>query len=322
MEHVFKGKWISNKTFANLRARNVFHRQLEKLYLDCSQYRNQHILFRKTFRIDQAFSSAKIYISADDYYKLYINGRFVAQGPSPSYHFQYNYNEIDISTFLAVGENFISVHTLYQGLINRVWQSGDFRHGMICDVVIDGKTVVFSDESFKVKAHSAYSEMSVSGKNKQTQFLEEYDSRSEDVGFQDVGFKDCDWNFATRCRFDDHTLVAQKSYMLEFEYIRPEQIRKIDNRIVYDFGSNYVGYLVVKAKGHRDDVVVVRCAQELNEDGAIRFNLRADCVYEEKWILSGEEDLLDWFDYKAFRYAELEFPESVEILDIATIRSH
>ena len=30
MEHTFRGKWISNATFANLRARNVFHRQLEK----------------------------------------------------------------------------------------------------------------------------------------------------------------------------------------------------------------------------------------------------------------------------------------------------
>ena len=99
MEHKFQGKWISNETFANLRARNVFHRQLEKVSLDCSEHRNQHILFRKSFHIDRDFSFAKIYISADDYYKLYINGRFVAQGPSPSYHFQYNYNESTLVSF-------------------------------------------------------------------------------------------------------------------------------------------------------------------------------------------------------------------------------
>ena len=49
MEHTFHGKWISNEIFANLRARNVFHRQLEKVSLDCSEYRNQHVLFRKSF---------------------------------------------------------------------------------------------------------------------------------------------------------------------------------------------------------------------------------------------------------------------------------
>ena len=89
MAHTFLGTWISNAALADLSPRNVFHKQLSPLPLDCSEHRNQHILFRKSFHIDRDFSFAKIYISADDYYKLYINGRFVAQGPSPSYHFQY-----------------------------------------------------------------------------------------------------------------------------------------------------------------------------------------------------------------------------------------
>ena len=174
MIHEFKGNWISNEILANLHPRNVFFRQLNRVALDCSAYRNQHILFRRKFRADGHFSSAKLYISADDYYKLYINGQFVAQGPAPSYHFQYNYNEIDIGKYLVEGDNLIAVHTLYQGLINRVWQSGDFRHGLICDVVIDGKTILVSDDSFRVKEHTGYQEMGVSGY--QTQFLERYDS--------------------------------------------------------------------------------------------------------------------------------------------------
>ena len=320
MQHVFQGKWISNKIFANLHARNVFHRQLEKVSLDCSEHRNQHILFRKTFHIDRDFTSAKIYISADDYYKLYINGRFVAQGPSLSYHFQYNYNEIDIGEFLVDGENLIAVHTLYQGLINRVWQSGDFRHGLICDIVIDDAVILSSDETFKVNDHSGYSEMGICGY--QTQFLERYDSRSRESGFEKVDFDDSDWCFAEECHFDDHTLTLQNSYMLEFESVYPKKISANGTRILYDFGSNYVGYLVVKAQGKRDDVITVRCAQELNDDGAIRFNLRANCQYEEEWILSGYGDVLDWFDYKAFRYAELEIPESVEIKDICFCVRH
>lgn len=74
---------------------------------------------------------AVIYISADDYYKLYINGKFVASGPAPSYYNSYNYNKIDVSDFLINGENTIAVHTYYQGLINRVWVSGDNCHGLI-----------------------------------------------------------------------------------------------------------------------------------------------------------------------------------------------
>jgi len=104
MAHQFFGKWISNDILASLEPRNVFHRQLQKVSLDCSEYINQHILFRKKFDLKNVSQNAKIYISADDYYKLYINGNFVAQGPSPSYHFQYNYNEIDIGKYLKNGE--------------------------------------------------------------------------------------------------------------------------------------------------------------------------------------------------------------------------
>ena len=120
MSHIFKGKWITDSEFINLAPRNVFHRQLERVDLPCDEHRNRHILYRKTFVIKNPFKSATLYISADDYYKLYINGRFVAQGPSPSYHFAYNYNAVDISNYLKEGDNLIAVHTLYQGLINRV----------------------------------------------------------------------------------------------------------------------------------------------------------------------------------------------------------
>ena len=320
MEHSFKGKWISNATFANLAPRNVFHRELDKVELDCSAYRNQHLLFRKKWKMDGAVSSAMIYISADDYYKLYINGRFVAQGPSPSYHFRYGYNEIDVREFLVDGENVIAVHTLYQGLINRVWQSGDLRHGMICDLVVDGETVLCSDPSFKVQAHSAYTEMGTCGY--QTQFLERYDSRAAEVGFEAVDFDDGAWGFAEECRFDDHTLCRQESHMLDFETVYPKAVSRSGNRVLYDFGSNYVGYLAVKAEGKRGDTVTVRCAQELNDDGRLRFDLRANCRYEEEWILSGGADRLDWFDYKAFRYAELEFPPSVAIEGVSFLVRH
>lgn len=38
-------------------------------------------------------------MTADDYYKLYINGRFAGQIPAPEYYFNYYWNEIDILEF-------------------------------------------------------------------------------------------------------------------------------------------------------------------------------------------------------------------------------
>lgn len=63
-------------------------------------------------------------LSADDYYKLYVNGHFVCQGPSEGYNDEYYYNEADITPFIVGGDNVIAAHVYYQGLINRVWNSG------------------------------------------------------------------------------------------------------------------------------------------------------------------------------------------------------
>ena len=69
-------------------------------------------------------------ITADDYYKLYVNGHFAGQGPAPAYPEQYYYNIIDITSWLQEGKNVLAVHLYYQGLVNRVWNSGDGRFAM------------------------------------------------------------------------------------------------------------------------------------------------------------------------------------------------
>lgn len=320
MNHSFKGKWINDKDFFDLMPRNVFHRQLEKVDLPCDKYRNSHILFRKNFNLNKLNKDAILYISADDYYKLYINGQFVTQGPAPSYHNNYNFNKIDVSKYLKTGKNIIAVHTVYHGLINRVWQSGDFRHGLILDLVIDGKIVVCSDESFKTAIHTAYTETGICGYD--TQFLEKYDSSAAEVDFATPCFDDSNWENAKLNLYNDHILTLQKSNMLEFEKKLPIQIKRTENSVICDFGSNYVGYLCVKALGKKGDTVIVRCAQELNEDGTLRYALRANCTYEEEWILSDNESFLDWFDYKSFRYAEILFPSGVKVSEIYLSARH
>lgn len=143
-EHVFIGKWITSGRFAALEKRNVFHRQLAPAVTpETPELQNRHVLFRRKFTLSaEEAASAKIYISADDYYKLYVNGKFVGQGPAAGYDFHYFYNVMDLSKFVQPGENTLAVHTYYQGLLNRVWVSGDHQHGLILDLEAGGKIVV------------------------------------------------------------------------------------------------------------------------------------------------------------------------------------
>ncbi len=317
--HTFIGKWISDGIFAPREPRQVFHRQLEKLELPLDEHRDSHILFRRRLQLDREADSAKVFITADDYYKLYINGSFVSQGPAPAYHNAYNYNEIDISPYIVEGENIFAIHTYYQGLINRVWQSGDFRHGLIMDVEIDGETVLSSDESFLCHRHTAYTAIAKSGYD--TQFMERYDSRAAECGFYKVDFDDSQWENACERVFDDYTLTPQRSKMLVFEEVKPAVINASGNKLTLDFGGMYVGVISAKARGESGEKVTLKMGQELNDDGSVRHNLRCNCNYYEEWILSGGEDILDQFDYKAFRYAEIE-TEGAALLDISLMARH
>ena len=295
----------SNSSLFSIRKpRNVFHRQLQPIDLPQDDKRNNHILFRKKFSLNALPNKAELFITADDYYKLYINGLFVAQGPAPSYNISYNYNKIDITKYLSNGENTLAIHTYYQGLINRVWQSGDFRHGLICDLVADGDIIVKSDTTFLTQKHFAYSEMEIS--TMQTQIFERYDSRAKECAFYNSNFDDSTWECAKIYLYADYNLKEQETKMLTFEKISPLSFIRRGKTLQIDFGATYVGYLTVKAKGKNGEKIIVKQGIELEDDGCVRYNMRCKSNYLEEWLLSGELDELSQFDYKAFRYVELE----------------
>lgn len=313
--HIFQGKWITDLEFCDVKPRNVFHRQLRPLVLSCKKHRDRHVLFRKRFVLKERPEKAILYITADDYYHLYVNGKSAGQGPAPGYPFRYPYNAVDITDLLKEGENVFAVHTLYQGLINRVWVSGDLRHGLLCDLECDGTAFLCSDTSWLTRAHSGYKELSTVGI--QTQVMESYDCNAPEVGFERPEYDDLDWEHSCICQFDDHVLKEQSDEMVVCETVRPKKITYSGQSVLMDLGAVYAGYLFAQAIGERGEVVLVRCGDELNEDGTLRYKMRCNCTYEETWILSEGCSQLKWFDYKAFRYVEFILPKNVKIVEDA-----
>ena len=308
--HEFRGKWITAPEFSSRIAQNVFHRQLDETEITSNAPVNSHVLYRRKFTVNGG-GRVKAFISADDYYKLYLNGSFVAMGPAPAYRSHYYYNEIDITDFVKPGENTVAVHTYYQGLINRVFVSGDDMHGLILDIVENGETILSSDESFKLAYHSGYEICGIVGYD--TQYMEKYDSAADEVGFQAPDFDDSSWQYAKTRSFIDYELFPQPTKMLTFEDILPVDSWHEGDSIVFDFGKIYVGYFCAEAKGKAGEEINLYFAQELDAEGKVRYKLRANCTYAEKWLLSGNSDTLSQFDYKSFRYARLELPDDVEL---------
>lgn len=311
-----QGKFISHELFADLKPINVFHTEYPQVTVPnaTEKYADKHVLFRKKFNAGGDLFKAVLKITADDYFKLYINGEFVTQGPPPSYPQAYYYMELPVGKFLKSGENVIVVHTLYQGLINRVWVSGDNRESLWAELVVNGEVILATDESWKCKISSAYEPMAIVGYD--TQYMELFDSCSEGVGFEKENFDDSKWQNAKIKKYNDYNLIKSPIKPLEIYEVEPKSVRKTESGYFYDFGQEAIGYLVVTAKGKKSDEIIIRQGEELNDDGSVRFDLRSNCRYEEKWILSGGEDTLDQFDYKGFRFAELIVPETADIISV------
>jgi hypothetical protein len=75
-------------------------------------------LFRKSFSLDTAPSEFKIRISADNRYKLFVNGSLASVGPNWGDIKHWNYQIVDIAPHLKQGENTLAV---------KVWNEADLR---------------------------------------------------------------------------------------------------------------------------------------------------------------------------------------------------
>ena len=310
-----QGKFICHKDFENVKPINVFHKEFSSVQAEkhAESLYNRHTLFRKKAVLGKA-NKATLKITADDYFKLYINGVYVTQGPPPSYPNRYYFMEIDVTSFLKEGVNTLAVHTYYQGLINRVWVSGDLRSMFWCELVLDGKAVLASDESWMTATHTGYASCGTFGY--ETAFAERYDSSAKEVGFEQENFDDSQWQSACVYKNADYTLQKSPIQPLCVYLKKPAYTERKGNVCFVDFGQETAGYLTARAKGKLGDKILLRYGEELNADGTVCFDMRCNCRYQEEWILSGGEDCLQQFDYKAFRYCEIELPDGVTVTDI------
>jgi alpha-L-rhamnosidase len=64
--------------------------------------------FRKTIELGEKPASFVIHVSADNRYKLFVNGRHVSQGPARGDLYFWNFETLDIASYLNVGNNTVA----------------------------------------------------------------------------------------------------------------------------------------------------------------------------------------------------------------------
>jgi len=111
---------------------------------------NETIIAQTSINLNQV-DSAKVKITADSYYRLFINKKWINDGPCRSWPEHFQYDEIDVGFYLQKGRNEIKIVARHYGI-------GDFhgvykRPGLLMEMKVklkSGKTkTLITDKNWK-----------------------------------------------------------------------------------------------------------------------------------------------------------------------------
>ncbi len=278
---------------------------------------NFHWLVRKRFLWKKETCCLKI--AADDACLIYCNGVFVGGSSAQAYSFRYPYLTYDLTPYVRPGENVLAVHVYYMGVINRAYQSGDLRQGMWAQICMGkGEPVLETDASWRAMHCLAWEQTEVIYPGYDVQFQEIIDGAKLPWGWEDTGFDDSGWEAAAEFPGDDHVLEEQMTLPLSYCFRQPVHMEMRNGVLFCDMGEEVTGTVTLQAAAAGGGIVEVRCGEELNEDGTVRFRMRCNCEYRNLWKLSGRDrDRIGFFDYMAFRYFEIKSPKGC--VDMASV---
>ncbi len=296
--------------------------------------KNYAPMFRKRFHLEETRSAA-LSVCGLGYGYYYINGQKVSEdlftAPVSNYNKTLWYNVYDVTKFLKKGENVIAVwcgNGWYNEDFPSAWDhdKADWRDVPKCilQLDVDGITRVKSDDTWKCRPESAIwfnglrsGEYFDAGKYDENWIQAEYDDSSWDMAMVDSTppkgvFREC------KCE----PIREAKVYSCK------EVIRTGEKKFVYDFGQNMSGYVRLHAQGRAGQLLIIRYAEQLQEDGSRELNkmeklFPASEFMTDRFICSGNKVI--WspkFTYHGFRYIEIEGIDSSDEVTVEAVFVH
>ncbi len=160
------------------------------------QSRNFQLNMRKAFHAAEP-EKALLHVSADSRYRLYINERWIGDGPTRSFPQHQQFDTYDITAYLNTGTNVIAatVHHYGEDTFHYILGKG----GFLCQLELSypggEKRIYATDSSWKVAEQAAH-ERRAARISCQMPFEEQFDARLEDFGWKSADFDDSGWENA------------------------------------------------------------------------------------------------------------------------------
>ena len=140
---------------------------------------NSYAGFRYDFELDTLPATAPLVITADQTYKLHVNGQYVCRGPMRGIQENWHFDTPDIFPFLKKGHNWISIEAHNPGRSTYSYNHQDAA-GLLCSASWDNGTQFWSGtENWKIFRNTAY-QNNTAPVSLQLGLMEELDMRFDD----------------------------------------------------------------------------------------------------------------------------------------------
>jgi hypothetical protein len=158
--------------------------------------------FRKDFELKEQPKEFIINISADNRYRLFINGKPVCFGPARADLEHWTYESVDIAPLLKPGKNAIAATVWNFGEL-KPWAQFSIKTAFIVQGNSSSEEIVNTDTSWKVIKDQAYSPAPASSKETSGQFVVVGPCDRVDAGLYPWGWETPD--------YDDHSWLTPKT---------------------------------------------------------------------------------------------------------------
>ena len=310
---LFDCKWITYKTGEYKGAND--------------KYGNPSPYFRKTFSLSGKVKKATLFASALGVFKLYLNGREVANDYlSPGwvdYAKKLAFVRYDVTELLGA-ENAIGAVLGDGWAVGHIGSEYTFKRNNYSDRIefaaclrveyTDGRVEeINTDSSWRATQGEILRSDIYMG--------EVVDHRLSLGDFSRFDYDDSTWADAEvpKFKFSRNLYLEEATIppIVTKHTFHPQLLWKKGNTYLYDVSQNISGVLRCRFKGERGACVVLRHGELLVNDALYTENLR-QAEATDTYILSGEgeEEFRPLFTFHGFRYAELTVTGDAEILDI------
>jgi hypothetical protein len=288
--------------------------------------------FRKTFSLNKKPETFPVHVSADNRYRLFVNGEAVCAGPARGDLYNWNFETVDIAPFLKAGENTIAAMVWNMGEYAAVAQISN-QTGFVLQGDTNNESMVNTDRTWKVLQNNAYYPCSLdNGARLRTYMVtgpgDSVIANAYPWNWETAGYSDRDWlNAVTITKpvtvgyGTDNlwTLVPRSIPLMEERLQRIPQVRKVEGlaqiptfttgrnpltipantsvRILLDQTFNTIAYPELLASGGKDAEVRLTYAEALFDNHRQKGN-RNDVEGKQMignydvFIADGEENRL------------------------------